>query len=227
LSRRGAIDGRFDVSAGHRYRLYQSMQSRAPSAVTLSGRLCLAVFAAGCCTIGSFGQTALVGNSPFAPSGNAAVQGSAPAQDYELSGATSEDQQVSVCIYERQAKRSEWIPVGGNVDGIHVISFDNNHDMAVVMVGGQRKEITMRKAKIAKSESAVAPRPAFVADNTPAAPIASAPQPLPPAATAPEQEQREARMLVSDLLEIGVQQRKAYQDAKLKAASGQAPAPGN
>jgi hypothetical protein len=32
-------------------------------------------------------------------------------------------------------------------------------------------------------------------------------------------EQREARMLVSDLLEIGVQQRKAYQDAKQKAAS--------
>jgi hypothetical protein len=34
-------------------------------------------------------------------------------------------------------------------------------------------------------------------------------------------------MLVSDLLEIGVQQRKAYQDAKLKAASGQPPAPEN
>jgi hypothetical protein len=30
-------------------------------------------------------------------------------------------------------------------------------------------------------------------------------------------------MLVSDLLEIGVQQRKAYQDAKLKAAQGTPP----
>jgi hypothetical protein len=57
---------------------------------------------------------------------------------------------------------------------------------------------------------------------------APAPEPVggpPPAATAtPEQEQREARMLVSDLLEIGVQQRKAYQDAKQKAA--EAPVPG-
>jgi hypothetical protein len=40
----------------------------------------------------------------------------------------------------------------------------------------------------------------------------------PPSAQNLAQEQREARMLVSDLLEIGVQQRKAYQDAKRKAA---------
>ena len=37
------------------------------------------------------------------------------------------------------------------------------------------------------------------------------------------QEQREARMLVSDLLEIGIQQRKAYQEAKQRAASGTPP----
>ena len=48
--------------------------------------------------------------------------------------------------------------------------------------------------------------------------------PRPAATGSPEQEQREARMLVSDLLEIGVQQRKAYQDAKQKAAA--APVPG-
>ena len=45
----------------------------------------------------------------------------------------------------------------------------------------------------------------------------------PPAiAQSPEaaaKDQREARMLVSDLLEIGVQQRKAYQEAKQKAAA--------
>jgi hypothetical protein len=41
------------------------------------------------------------------------------------------------------------------------------------------------------------------------------------------QDQREARMLVSDLLEIGVQQRKAYQDAKEKAAAQSSPQPTN
>jgi hypothetical protein len=34
-------------------------------------------------------------------------------------------------------------------------------------------------------------------------------------------------MLVSDLLEIGVQQRKAYQEAKMKAAPGTPPPPEN
>jgi hypothetical protein len=34
-------------------------------------------------------------------------------------------------------------------------------------------------------------------------------------------------MLVSDLLEIGIQQRKAYQEAKQKAASGTPPPPDN
>jgi hypothetical protein len=58
--------------------------------------------------------------------------------------------------------------------------------------------------------------PAVIEPAAPPAPIASdSPAPARTAA----QEQREARMLVSDLLEIGVQQRKAYQDAKQKAAS--------
>jgi hypothetical protein len=220
----------FDVSLRHRYRLFTSMPRLEPTVPVAPFRLFLAVLAVACSAGASFGQMSLVGNSPFAPSGNAMTAGSAaPAQDYELAGATSEDQQISVCIFERQAKRSAWIPVGGNVDGIHVISFDNNHDIAVVMVGGQRKEISMRKATVGKSSPAAAPRTNLAA-NTPAAlaaPIASAPQPLPAAASAPEQEQREARMLVSDLLEIGVQQRKAYQDAKQKAAAGQPPTPDN
>ena len=51
----------------------------------------------------------------------------------------------------------------------------------------------------------------------------SAPKPESPAAAM--KEQREARMLVSDLLEIGMQQRKAYQDAKAKAAGAPQPPP--
>ena len=40
-------------------------------------------------------------------------------------------------------------------------------------------------------------------------------------------DQREARMLVSDLLEIGVQQRKAFQDARQKAAAATPTPPQN
>jgi hypothetical protein len=54
----------------------------------------------------------------------------------------------------------------------------------------------------------------------PAAPAA----PEAPEATRVRQE-TEARMLVSDLLEIGMAQRKAYEDAQRRAASGENPTP--
>lgn len=42
--------------------------------------------------------------------------------------------------------------------------------------------------------------------------------PLPPPSS-PAEAEREARMLVSDLLEIGMQQRKAYEEAQRKASA--------
>jgi hypothetical protein len=49
------------------------------------------------------------------------------------------------------------------------------------------------------------------------------PQP-PPAPGSIAQQETEARMLVSDLLEIGIQQRKAYEDAQKKAEAEKNPA---
>jgi hypothetical protein len=162
----------------------------------------------------ALGQAALVGRSPFTPAGGAAGGPGAPAEAYELAGSSVQGADVTVCIFERAAKHSRWIPVGGITDGIRVISFDAAHDTAMVNVGGAIKELTMRKATIAplgSSSMAVAapPAPSIIAADAAVTP--PAPQNL-------AQEQREARMLVSDLLEIGVQQRKAYQDAKRKAA---------
>jgi hypothetical protein len=152
--------------------------------------------------------------------------GNAPAEAYELAGSSVQGSAVSVCVFERQKKRSQWIPVGGDVDGIHVISFDLAHDTAVVTISGTRKELSMRRSVVASTNSSPAGRPPLAASTTaePVVPIASAPfQPAPAAV----QDQKEARMLVSDLLEIGVQQRKAYQDAKLKAAQGPPPSQEN
>jgi hypothetical protein len=185
----------------------------------------LATWVALACAGSCFGQASLVSDSPFAPAGSAAAMGKAADQDFELAGSSSEGSNISVCIFERHAKHSQWIPVGGTSDGIHVISFDSMHDRAVVIVSGQRKEIAMRTASVASLPQAAPAR--FTQTEMPG------PSPLVPVGQAPavtgtpEQQQREARMLVSDLLEIGVQQRKAYQDAKLKAAQGAAPAPGN
>src|ERR1035438_2767855 len=139
---------------------------------------------------------------------------------------------IIVPLHERQAKRSQWIPVGGVCDGIHVISFDAAHDKAVVNVGGAFKELTLRKATFASTGPAPVARAAAPVSAQAAplvqpafpGPVAS-PAPAPPADAVTEQ--REARMLVSDLLEIGVQQRKAYQEARQKAASEPPAQPSN
>lgn len=83
----------------------------------------------------------------------------------------------------------------------------------------------MRKAVVASTGPLPTAR-TFTAAASPQAPspIAAAPNATPEKLA---QDQREARMLVSDLLEIGVQQRKAYQEAKMKAAPGTPPPPEN
>jgi hypothetical protein len=184
-----------------------------------------ALAALGCaCTL--FAENTLVADSPFAPAGAMASVGNSPAEAYELAGSSVQGGAVSVCIFERQKKHSQWIPVGGDVDGVHVISYDASHDVAIVTISGSRKELSMRKSVVASTNASPAGRTP-IAIGGPIdmpVPIASAPNQTGPTAI---QDQKEARMLVSDLLEIGVQQRKAYQDAKLKAAQGSPPQQGN
>jgi hypothetical protein len=173
----------------------------------------------------AFGAT-LVGDSPFAAVGKGAGAAGGPPEAYELAGSTSEGSQVSVCIFERQSRRSRWIDVGDTVDGIRVVSYDAASDAAVVTINGTRKDLTMRKDTVASSGSTYNPAVAPVSNGQVASLV---PVPQQPAAVpgTPAAEQREARMLVSDLLEIGIQQRKAYQDAKQRAAAASSPQPSN
>ena len=174
----------------------------------------------------ALGQTTLVANSPFAPAGATGAGAGAPAESYELAGSSVVGADVLVCIFDKQAKRSEWIPVGGFSGPIHVLSYDQQRDKVVVTVAGARKELGLR------DPSAVASAPVAVPE-APAAVVAAAPAPAPASPAAPAtaaslaHDQNEARMLVSDLLEIGVQQRKAYQDAKRKAATETPAQPSN
>ena len=185
-------------------------------------------------------ETALVSNSPFSPAGTAGVVGAAASNEaYELAGTSIQGSSVSVCIYEKQAKRSQWIPVGGDMDGVHVVSYNAEADKVVVTISGARKELAMRKMVVDSAGPPQIAKPVPVnnarnlqpADPSFYLPVASsAPTPAPSTPTGPAtavQDQKEARMLVSDLLEIGVQQRKAFQDAKQKAAAAPAPQQGN
>lgn len=174
----------------------------------------------------ALGQT-LVANSPFAAVGGGAGSSAARAEAYELAGSTSLGSQVSVCIFERQNRRSEWIAVGETVDGVRVVSYDSMNDTAVVTIDGARRDLTMRKDTVVSSGSTYNPAVAPVSNGQVASLV---PVPSPAAAAAPGSpaaEQREARMLVSDLLEIGLQQRKAYESAKQRAAAAAAPQPSN
>jgi hypothetical protein len=189
----------------------------------LFGRVAIPLFAAMGFVAPGLGQT-LVGDSPFAARGGAG-SAAGPAEAYELAGSATEGSQVTVCIYERQKKHSEWIQVGETTDGIRVVSYDAASDSAVVTVDGARKDLVMRQATVAALSPSADPRVASAGGGL----VSS----LVPAPTGPAtrqsvaNDQREARMLVSDLLEIGVQQRKAYQDAKQKAAASTSAQPTN
>jgi hypothetical protein len=197
------------------------MSPRRAVPCSLVRSLCIGALALLGCTVSMRAGNTLVGESPFAPPGATAAQAGGPPESFELAGSSVQGSNVTVCIFERQKKHSVWIPVGGDVDGVHVISYDVGHDTAVVTISGSRKELSMRKAVIASTNPAGGGRaPQMAAMPADMAPIAAAPaQPGTPVV----QDQKEARMLVSDLLEIGVQQRKAYQDAKIKAAQGTPP----
>jgi hypothetical protein len=170
-----------------------------------------------------FGQT-LVGNSPFASRGGGG-SAAGPAEAYELAGSATEGSQVTVCVYERQKRRSEWIRVGEASDGIRVVSYDPASDSAVVSVDGAIKDLVMRQAPVAALAPSADPRVAASGGGFVASLVPAYSGPANPESVA--QDQREARMLVSDLLEIGVQQRKAYQEAKQKAAAQSSPQPTN
>jgi hypothetical protein len=204
------------------------MTANAPLPPAPSRLLKAVALAAAGAVAGAFGQTTvLVGDSPFAPAGGALAAGGAPAQAYELAGSSVQGRDVLVCIFDRGAKHTDWIPVGATYGPIHVLSFDPANDRAVVTIAGDRRELALRKVTVASSGAAATERqPAPVAAAAPSVAAQGAAAAAPGAVTSAAREQQEARMLVSDLLAIGAQQRKAYQEAKKKAAQP-APQPDN
>jgi len=125
----------------------------------------------------------------------------------ELVGVISSSKQTLVGINEKTTHRSLWVPVGQTVDGIEVMSCDAAQNRAVVKIGGQIRTLVMHESP---TSTTPASQVKFT-NGTPAIP----PQPV--AMTENEQKENEARMLVSDLMEIGMQQRKAYEEAQRSA----------
>ncbi|QYM79892.1 hypothetical protein K0B96_04550 [Horticoccus luteus] len=151
-------------------------------------------------------------DSPFLPPAGATLI-APPPETLQLSGVIASGESVLVNLTDSQTKRSLWIPVGKTVDDIEVLSCDLKTDTVVVRAKGQVKTLKLRTATIVTAPASAPLAPSVIASGPDGAPA--------PLLTQAEQE-REARMLVSDLLEIGLQQRKAYEEAQRKAAAAKA-----
>lgn len=159
--------------------------------------------------------------SPFAPPAGSSLSldTKAAPSNYEFMGMTVLGGTTLLSINCVNDKRSVWVPLGKTVNQITALSYDPRSESAVIRADNQTVTLKMRKAAILPGSNA----PVVVA----AAPtVAPAPMPAvtPPPADAPppppmtdEEKANEARMLVSDLLEIGLRQRQAYEAAQREA----------
>ena len=187
--------------------------------------------------------------SPFEQRGAASAPVAAN-ETLEFAGVSSMGQRTDLIFYDKTAKKSHWIAKGETKEGIAVVSYDERREEAVVKVNGVQKTLPLRKTagpvnsprpagsvpggfNVATATPLPAPVPAQIPVPAPTAPTATntnqattqlaTPPPAPgSAAEVQARQETEARMLVSDLLEIGMAQRRAYEEAQRKAADGTA-----
>ena len=153
--------------------------------------------------------------SPFLPPATAAAtaKGSTP---YELAGMSVAGKATLLSITRVRDKRSFWVPVGQTVSEITAVSYDPKTDQATIKAEGQLLTLSMRKSVVVSAPVSRQPIPTPATEFRPATlPAVSIP---PPPATEQEEKETEARMLVTDLLEIGQEQRRAYEEAQRQAA---------
>jgi hypothetical protein len=149
--------------------------------------------------------------SPFLPPGQKAAPAAEGPAPFEFTGLFTTGARTMVSVTSTAERRSRWIAVGAQADGIRVVSHDPQSQRIMVEHGGRTYPLTLKRA--APRDPSTAPA---MASTLPAGPlpVAQATEPVP--VTEAEKE-REARFLVSDLLEIGMIQRKAYEEAQKKA----------
>jgi hypothetical protein len=175
-------------------------------------------------------QAPLPDTSPFIAN-NAAAK-AAPDEPIELAGVSTVGDRTDLIFHNKTSKKNTWVRVGATADGITALKYDPHLERAVVRIDGVEKVLTLRtgtgpvNAPMPPPVAAIppVPPPANAAPGTPGlSPTGAATAPATPDAVA--KQENEARMLVSDLLEIGMAQRKAYEEAQRKAAQANGGSP--
>lgn len=172
-----------------------------------------------------------------APAAAVASTGDGDLAALQLSGVSSLGGQRMFNFVDPRSNKSFWVPLNGSANGYEVTAYDEKTITATVTRNGQTREVPLRQVQIASMPSAV-PAPAPV--SVPARPPGSPPMAVVRTADGGEivnpktpqeiaQAEMEARMMVSDLLEISMQERarqKALREAQQKQQQpGTPPAP--
>jgi hypothetical protein len=124
---------------------------------------------------------------------------------FELTGVVNSSQRTLVGIMKPDAGRSFWIHVGESQGGIEVISHDPRTDRVTVRADGVQYVIGLRANTLGAAV------PSFTNLGTiPLFGVMSPPAQI-------QAQEKEARHLVGDLLELGLAQRKASQQNKPRA----------
>ena len=155
--------------------------------------------------------------SPFLPAAGAGPQGKAAAPTYELAGMSVAGKATLLSIIRVADKRSIWVAVGQTVGEVTAVSFDPKTDEATIRANGKLLTLGLKKSAVVTGPAARVPVSQPTVSATP-----PKPQPVsipPPPANVQEEKETEARMLVTDLLEIGQEQRRAYEEAQKQAAA--------
>ncbi|PTX97718.1 hypothetical protein [Opitutus sp. ER46] len=171
-----------------------------------------------CLVAASFASAQAPQESPFNQSkGTRAV---ASVEGLEFAGVTTVGKKAMINLYDTQQRRSFWVATGATAGGVTVLRYDEAHNQVVVRHNGVEKTLALRSAAVAAAPATGAPVGA-AALPAPQAPATALPPPPPVSQLSQARQEEEARMLVSDLLEIGMAQRRAYEEARRKAAAGQ------
>ena len=169
----------------------------------------------------------LPGESPFAVRSPAPAESQPAGAGYELLGMSVVGKTTILGLSRASDHHSFWIPLGGTAADITAVSYDPRSDQAVIRVSGKTLTLSLRRASVAPAAPSTSPPSG--SPSTAAPPVsavtgpATAPIPSLPPMTKQQEKEMEARMLVTDLLEIGQQQRKAYAEAQKAAAEKASP----
>ena len=150
--------------------------------------------------------------SPFSPPTRAAPAPAAADPDFEFTGVIEQEKTTIVNLTRIADRRTTWVIVGATVAGLAVSAYDPASRQVTFTAAGRSRTLPL-KAAPALSTGNVGNFDAFTAAPLPVATVALR-EPVTDAEKATE-----ARMLISDLLEIGMLQRQAYEDAARKAAA--------